>query len=1418
MAIKREFHSIKGMQRDLTRSKFSPEFAFDAQNIRLTAREDNTLLSVTNEKGTKECELKDKSGNIVTIIGQYIGHCILNNYVILFTSSEDKDYIYRLENKQDYFEVVRLYSGYLNFDFQYPIEAFSLYETNEIQKVYWTDNLNPIRYINITKTYQENYDFNLVKPINTTNINVLKTFESGNFSAGTIQYVMTYYSLYGSETNIFAISDLNYCSFKDRGASPEEKVTCAFNIKLPISYSINNEYDYIRIYSIHRTSLDSVPTVKVIADVSTQNIPKDETDYLLYIDTGSTGYTIDPVMLQYIGGENLIAKTLTVKDNTLFAGNITLTKNVVPLEIREDLKKCTISFKLDDQSIIISNNNSFYPNINQLDKDSRSIKGFKARECYRFGVQFQGKTGEWSEVIFIGDYECNISPNIENSEDTTICQIPKAVLQIPKTLITKLNNYYIGVRGVCVYPNFNDRNIVCQGVVCPTVFNLQDRDTNSPYAQSSWFTRPIPYDGSWQLEYKTSGASNVDVADPQHDAKDGEVLAFKHFESIYGHKSNYRLSSQNPIIRKDYSITRGEIQCSQEASFESLGSSQQDQSYISSKRSSFGVDCGIVTMYSPDIEFDDSVGYLKDADLNFRIVGAVLMANTLSDVSITTTSNGYYPDDIGFFGNWIDNNTVQYAINNENKSGRGMATAGFWSALPKLKEKTIQDKVKREELWAVYPWHRSGSLIASGVPENDEKRLWELKRKVMSNLWISSHSVYLDSPYKVYRGISPVNTWHSGDGLIKIKAINNPNKSHYIYYGDVDKVITFNAQDYLQDTPDGNAYGYPIYGTPVTQLGIAYFRYFNQHAIPMNDKSFYTSNKDVFTVDDVLKAKDAVGVEPISMKYKSGPHAVFAINYLVQTLNNGDTIPTQIILPNNGYNTNNSIAATHSMIWDKSPTSWIQDSLSFHNPNAQAFLWLGELYRTNINNRFGGNTDEAILNNTWEIASQTMSLEIENSDYLTIVYSGDTYVQRYDALRTYEYTSEDTNSIVDILSFICETKINLDGRYDRNRGNISNITATPLNFNLFNQVYNQKNNYFNYHTLDYNRFSNNYFPNTVVWSKSKTNAEEIDTWTNLNMASSLDLDGDKGEIESLNIFNNEIYCFQKRALSNILFNSRVQIPTSDNIPIEITNGLKVNGKRYISNTIGCSNKWSITESPLGIYFIDNETNSIYLFNGKIQSLSDSLGFRQWVGENNSYEQWNPIDYKNFRTYYDKNNDDVYFINDKTCLCYSELLNQFTSFLSYEHTPAMFNIESEFYSFNKNKIWHNFAGEYNMFYGEYKPYSITVVSNADEPYDKIFNTVEFRADSWDKNILINNATFDTLEVWNEYQHGKSILATVLNQPSALKKKFRIWRANIPRDDSNHRDRIRNTWAYIKLSMNTPNMWKTQFYDMNVYYFV
>ena len=70
-------------------------------------------------------------------------------------------------------------------------------------------------------------------------------------------------------------------------------------------------------------------------------------------------------------------------------------------------------------------------------------------------------------------------------------------------------------------------------------------------------------------------------------------------------------------------------------------------------------------------------------------------------------------------------------------------------------------------------------------------------------------------------------------------------------------------------------------------------------------------------------------------------------------------------------------------------------------------------------------------------------------------------------MKTYASTNEDQNSVVDLVSFMCETKINIDGRYDRNRGLVNNLSVSPTNFNLFNPVYSQKNNFFTFRTIDY---------------------------------------------------------------------------------------------------------------------------------------------------------------------------------------------------------------------------------------------------------------------------------------------------------------------------------------------------------------
>ena len=406
---------------------------------------------------------------------------------------------------------------------------------------------------------------------------------------------------------------------------------------------------------------------------------------------------------------------------------------------------------------------------------------------------------------------------------------------------------------------------------------------------------------------------------------------------------------------------------------------------------------------------------------------------------------------------------------------------------------------------------------------------------------------------------------------------------------------------------------------------------------------------------------------------------------------------------------------------------------------------------------------------------------------------------------------------------MCETRVNIDGRYDRNRGQLSNFAITPTNFNLLNNAYSQQNNFFNYRAINHNKLNLDNFHNSITWTKTKVAGELVDTWTNITLASTLDLDGDKGKVRALRRLNNQLVAFQDRGISQILYNENMQITSTEGVPIEIANSGKVNGKRYLSDKIGCANKWSICETSNGIYFIDDTTKGIFLFNGKLDNLSDRLGFHSWINaKSTGINIWNPVDFNGFVTYYDKVNGDVFFISKDECLAFSEPIGQFTSFYSYEGMPYFINLEDRGIALNTAKgdsiykVWLHNEGEYNMYFNKYQPFYTTVIANPDMAVDKIFNNLEFRADSW-KGTTLLNTTFDTLTTWNEYQSGTSTLNNILGRPSELKKKFRVWRANIPRAKSNGRDRMRNPWLYVKLSMEGENTNKTILHDMIVHYF-
>lgn len=67
----------KGMNRDLSISKAGESAAYENHNIRIIARDHDTALSVTNERGNKEILLPE-------LPGQLVGWNVLNNHIILF--------------------------------------------------------------------------------------------------------------------------------------------------------------------------------------------------------------------------------------------------------------------------------------------------------------------------------------------------------------------------------------------------------------------------------------------------------------------------------------------------------------------------------------------------------------------------------------------------------------------------------------------------------------------------------------------------------------------------------------------------------------------------------------------------------------------------------------------------------------------------------------------------------------------------------------------------------------------------------------------------------------------------------------------------------------------------------------------------------------------------------------------------------------------------------------------------------------------------------------------------------------------------------------------------------------------------------------------------------------------------------------
>lgn len=1275
------------------------------------------------------------------------------------------------------------------------------------------------------------------------------------------------------------------------------------------------------------------------------------------------GELVDPTYLLYVGGEDILSNTMTHKDGTLFFGNVKLTRPSIEEQIKTSLL-------LDPKNNVVNGNNvadaptnikesyrtitsdisiqgSYYNYHNSLDTSYSA--GFKAGEYYRLGLQFQYKNGKWSEPVYLGDYQVSdsIRPNITEKSGEIETKIPQLSYTLKNSVIDRLLELnFVKVRPVVVFPSITDRRIITQGVLCPTVFNIKDRASNAPFAQSSWFFRAY--------HPNKLGVRNSKFNNTIKYSKYGTFIEYRHLyglpmgatfsaeiQSSYYHRFSemyYNLSDvQKPILGVD-SITR-----------------------YPNVPNEFGamymVDQSILTMHSPEIEISGDFNDFKFTDnVQLRIVGSAPFMSNIGHINIQTSSASKYGTE-GFtpYYTGVSNKEINLS-NTEYLYSRSLVSNLYYEDCIVSAEKENDKTVLKEYggyKWLIYPWHRSGSLNNDyNRPAELGARLSVLKKKVMSNLKFSKGTTWYKSNqyWTPKQGITVPQIFSSNEISLGRISYKNNILPEINYYGNIDSIATVGDAYPFALVRDGNnriestyengwdsLYAYitdlraakepsriKYKSTPHIFFGIQYtidsdnnviqeilpnlnsindestnttdqytlpywFDSLSAEVVPEVHLEYRQANNGLITDINIFDAIDMVEGEYFILEESSNSRNKYTLyqynqkaangvhQYSEKRLSGSDVTTLYWVNLKDGkpinppeyfrttYNGSKYTLQSYNLPTTEAPTHTYtikQETITKDNIAIAAdsehsklpTLFIAEIFRPEQpKDLFGGNTMESIERNIW-IPANTATKLINTEGGISVEYVyGDTWYQRYDCLKTYPFTHEDENQVVEIASFMCETRTNIDGRYDKNRGQLSNLNASPQNFNLWNSVYNQKDNFFKYRILDLDFYKLNRFPNVITWTKEKSNGSKIDTWTNVTMASTLDLDGDKGEITSLNTFGNEIFCFQEKGLSNIIFNAREQISTASGVPIEITNGYKVSGKRYISN-IGCNNKWSIAESPSGLYFIDNRTRGIYLFDGKsVISLSSNLGMSDYIRSYSNMNSWIPGNYRkmpfisnskldtnnpfnNFKASYDSTNNNIYFTNSNHSLCYSEVLGQFESFLDYPNTFSFINVGSNTIAIysgepdSDGKIGKAFdtvlykqnAIDNTNIYGENKEYSLTIISNAEPILDKIYSNIEFRGDSFKNNegkteFLPITCPFNKIKVWNEYQNTGDIdLSFIKGRPSNLKQKFRIWRINVPRDGENKRDRIRNPWAYIKLSGNSSN--KIELHDLIVNYVI
>ena len=173
----------------------------------------------------------------------------------------------------------------------------------------------------------------------------------------------------------------------------------------------------------------------------------------------------------------------------------------------------------------------------------------------------------------------------------------------------------------------------------------------------------------------------------------------------------------------------------------------------------------------------------------------------------------------------------------------------------------------------------------------------------------------------------------------------------------------------------------------------------------------------------------------------------------------------------------------------------------------------------------------------------------------------------------------------------------------------------------------------------------NEYDNRVYMSNAKTNGELTDSWAIFEALKYKDVNGEYGPINKLETFNDTVVFFQDKAFGTLAVNPRsvVQDTVGNDLTFGVGGGIV--DFNYISNSVGSTHQWGIQKAKTGIYFFDSLHKKMFMFGGQASPISDIKGMSSWFYNKilgSSVSSDNPILFEGITTAYDQRFNEVIF--------------------------------------------------------------------------------------------------------------------------------------------------------------------------------